>query len=163
MRPAESALTRMKNSKRLPGSNSLRKGDQAMVGRLILERTRVMIVEEDWEFGIKLADGLAARGYHPVLFRFVDAAITELDSIRPRGVLVGLQPAEPAAQNDASEALILIRAICSRVPVITVADTVGEDLTTVVIRQGLRRFEFKPIEFSQVGDVLRSELTVAAA
>jgi len=122
-----------------------------------------MIVEEDWEFGIKLADGLAARGYHPVLFRFVDAAITELDSIRPRGVLVGLRPAEPAAQNDASEALILIRAICSRVPVITVADTVGEDLTTVVIRQGLRRFEFKPIEFSQVGDVLRSELTVAAA
>ena len=134
-----------------------------MVGRLNLERTRVMIVEEDWDFGIKLADGLAARGYHPVLFRFVDAAITELDSIRPRGVLVGLRPAEPAAQNDASEALILIRAICSRVPVITVADTVGEDLTTVVIRQGLRRFEFKPIEFSQVGDVLRSELTVAAA
>jgi len=40
-----------------------------------------MIVEEDWEFGVKLADGLAARGYHPVLFRFVDAAIAEHNSI----------------------------------------------------------------------------------
>jgi len=122
-----------------------------------------MIVEEDWEFGIKLADGLAARGYHPVLFRFVEAAIAELDSIRPRAVLVGLRSSEPAAQSDTSEALILIRAICSRVPVITVADTVGEDLTTVVIRQGPGRFVFKPIEFSQVGDVLQLELTVAAA
>ena len=134
-----------------------------MVGRLILERTRVMIVEEDWDFGIKLADGLAARGYHPVLFRFVDAAIAELNSIRPRAVLVGLRSSESADQSDTSEALILIRAICSRVPVITIADTVGEDLTTVVIRQGVGRFVFKPIEFSQVGDVLQSELTVAAA
>jgi len=134
-----------------------------MVGRLILERTRVMIVEEDWDFGIKLADGLAARGYHPVLFRFVEAAIAELNSIRPRALLVGVRSSEPAAQSDRSEALILIQAICSRVPVITIADTVGDDLTTVVIRQGVGRFAFKPIEFSQVGDVLHSELTVAAA
>ena len=133
-----------------------------MVGRLILERTRVMIVE-DWHFGIKLADGLAARGYHPVLFRFVEAAIAELNSIRPRALLVGVRSSEPAAQSDTSEALILIRAICSRVPVIPIADTVGEDLTTVAIRQGVGRFVFKPIEFSQVGDVLHSELTVAAA
>src|SRR5215813_2918228 len=98
-----------REKRRLPRSNNLRKGDHAMVGRLILDRTRVMIVEEDWDFGIKLADGLAARGYHPVLFRFVDAAIAELNSIRPRAVLVGVRSSEPAAQSDTtSETLILI-------------------------------------------------------
>jgi len=47
------------------------------------------------------------------------------------------------------------------VPVITIADQTSEDLTQVVFRQGARRFVVKPVEFSQVGEVLQSELTAA--
>ena len=54
-------------------------------------RTCVMIVEQDWDFGMKLADWLAAHGYQPVLVRSVDAAIDELSDIRPQAVFVGLR------------------------------------------------------------------------
>lgn len=134
-----------------------------MASRLILERTRVMIVEEDWDFGIKLADGFAARGYHPVLFRFIDAAIAELEDIRPRAIFGGLQCSEPTMRIDTSEARFLIQTISSRVPVITIADAVGEDFTTVVLRHGVRRFLFRTVHFSEVGNVLQSELHAAVA
>jgi ActR/RegA family two-component response regulator len=42
------------------------------------ERTRVMIVEQDLDFGLKLADWLATHGYQPVFVRTVDAAVDEL-------------------------------------------------------------------------------------
>src|SRR5437867_4222983 len=113
-----------------------------MAGPLGLGRTRAMVVEEDWDFGIKLADRLAAEGYHPVLFRSVDVAIAELRSIRPRAILIGRRCAEPAAQVDTTEALRLIQTITARVPVTTLAETVDEDLTTIVVRYGARRFVF---------------------
>ena len=50
------------------------------------ERMRVMIVEQDLDFGMKLADWLATHGYQPVFVRTVDAAIDELSSVRPRAI-----------------------------------------------------------------------------
>jgi response regulator of citrate/malate metabolism len=64
---------------------------------------------------------------------------------------------------DATEMLLLIQTICSHAPVITIEDQTSEDLTQVVFRQGVRRFLVKPVEFSQVGEVLRSELSAATA
>jgi response regulator of citrate/malate metabolism len=45
--------------------------------------------------------------------------------------------------------------------VTTIADQTSEDLTQVVFRQGVRRFLVKPVEFSQIGEVLQSELSAA--
>jgi DNA-binding NtrC family response regulator len=129
-----------------------------MEDRHMLERTRVMIVEPDWDFGIKLADWLAAHGYQPVLVRSVDAAITELSDIRPQAVFVGLGSSKLAGPIGAAEVLLLIQTICPRVPVITIVDEASQDLTSVVVRQGARRFLVKPVEFSQIGHVLQSEL-----
>ena len=125
------------------------------------ERTRVMIVEQDLDFGMKLADWLATHGYQPVFVRTVDAAIDELSSVRPRAIFVGLGCSEPAARIDIAEALLMIQTVCPSVPVITIADQTSEDLTQVVFRQGARRFVVKPVEFSQVGEVLQSELSAA--
>ena len=132
-----------------------------MANRQNGERTCVMIVERDLDFGIKLADWLAAHGYQPVLVRSVDAAIGELSAIHPQAVFVGLGSSEPAAQIDMSEVLLLIQTVCPRVPVITLAAQTSEDLTQVVFRQGVRRFVVKPVEFSQIGEVLLSELSTA--
>ena len=136
-----------------------------MAGPLGLGRTRAMVVEEDWDFGIKLADGLAAEGYHPVLFRSVDVAIAELRSIRPRVILIGRRCAEPAVQVDTTDALRLIQTMTARVPVTTLAETGDEDLTTIVVRYGAGRVGFNTVEFSGVGQalhqVLRSELNEA--
>src|SRR5262249_17416470 len=127
-----------------------------------LAQMRAIIVEEDWEVGIKLADGLVAGGYHPVLFRFIDDAIAELRSIRPQAIFVGPRSSQPAAQVNTTETFLLIDALLARVLVNPIADTVDEDLTTVVVRHGTRRFFFKTVKFSEVDQALhqvrRSEL-----
>jgi DNA-binding NtrC family response regulator len=125
------------------------------------ERTRVMIVEQNLDFGMKLADWLATHGYQPVFVRTVDAAIGELSGVRPRAIFVGLGCSEPAAQMDIAEVLLLIQTVCPRVPTITIADQAGEDLTQVVFRQGVRRFLVKPVEFAQISHVFHSELSAA--
>lgn len=132
-----------------------------MASRKNGERTRVMIVEQDVDFGMKLADWLATHGYQPVFVRTVDAAIDELSGVRPRAIFVGLGCSEPAARIDMAEVLLMIQTVCPRVPVNTIADQASEDLTQVVFRQGARRFVVKPVEFSQIGEVLQSELGAA--
>ena len=71
-----------------------------MASRQNGERTRVMIVEQDLDFGLKLADWLATHGYQPVFVRTVDAAINELSGVRPRAIFIGLGCSEPAARID---------------------------------------------------------------
>jgi DNA-binding NtrC family response regulator len=126
-------------------------------------RTRVMIVEQNWDFGMKLADWLAAHGYQPVLVRDVDAAIAELSDIRPQAVFVGLQDSTRQAQMNVGEVVLMIQTICPLVPVITMADEASQVQTQVVFRQGGRSFLVKPVEFSQIGEVLQSALTSATA
>jgi DNA-binding NtrC family response regulator len=125
------------------------------------ERTRVMIVEQDLDFGLKLADWLASHGYQPVFVRTVDAAIHELSGVRPRAIFIGLGCSEPAARIDIAEVLLMIQTICPRVPAITISGQTNKDQTQVVFRQGARRFVVKSVEFSQIADVLLSELSVA--
>jgi DNA-binding NtrC family response regulator len=124
-------------------------------------RRCVMIVEQDLDFGIKLADWLAAHRYQPVLVRSVDAAIEELSEVSPQVVFVGRGHSEPAAQNGISELLLLIQTLCPGVPVITIADQTSEDLTHDVFRQGIHHVVVNPIEFTQISRVLRPELNSA--
>jgi len=132
-----------------------------MASRQNGERTRVMIVEQDLDFGMKLADWLATHGYQPVFVRTVDAAIDELSSFRPQTIFFGLSCSRPAAQIDTAEVLLLIQTVCPCAPVATAAGQISKDLTQVVLRQGARRFLVKPVEFSQIGEVLQSELSAA--
>lgn len=125
------------------------------------ERTRVMIVEQDLDFGLKLADWLATHGYHPVFIRTVDAAIDGLSGFRPQVVFIGLGWSAPAAQTDMVEILLLIQTISPCTPVIMMADQASEDLTQLLFRQGARRFMIKPVKFSEVSELLQSELSAA--
>ena len=125
------------------------------------ERTRVMIVEQDLDFGLKLADWLATHGYHPVFVRTVDAAVDGLSGFRPQVVFIGLGWSAPAAQTDMVEILLLIQTISPCTPVIMMADQASEDLTQVLFRQGIRRFMIKPVKFSEVSELVQSELGAA--
>lgn len=132
-----------------------------MASRQNSERTRVMIVEQELDFGLKLADWLASHGYQPVFVRTVDAAIHELSGVRPRAIFIGLGCSEPAARIDIAEVLLMIQTICPRVPAVTTSGQTNKDLTQVVFRQGARRFVVKSVEFSQIAEVLLSELSAA--
>jgi|SRR5262245_4515855 len=125
-------------------------------------RVRVMIVEQNLDFGMKLADWLATSGYHPVFVRSVDAAIGALSSVQPRAIFVGIGCSGPVARIDIAEALLMIQTVCPCLPVSTIEDQTSKDLTQVVVRQGGRRFLVKQVEFSQIGEALQSELSMAA-
>ena len=133
-----------------------------MTNRQNTERLCVMIVEQDVDFGFKLANWLAVHGYKTVLVRSVDEAIEELSEIHPHAVFVGHDFSDPAAQMSISEILLLIQTLCPRVPMAKIAEQAGEDLTQVVFRQGVRRFLVKPVEFAQINHVLRSGLNASA-
>jgi DNA-binding NtrC family response regulator len=137
------------------------KGGLTMASLQNGERTRVMIVEQDLDLGLKLADWLATHGYQPVFVRSVDAAIDELSGIRPQAIFVGLGCSEPASQIDIAEVLLMIQTVCPRVRTITISGQNNEDLTQVVFRQGARRFVVKSVEFSQISEVLLSEVNAA--
>jgi DNA-binding NtrC family response regulator len=139
------------------------KGDLMMTSRQNGERTRVMVVEQDLDFGLKLADWLATHGYHPAFISTANAAIDGLADFRPQAVFVGLDCSARAARVDMVEVLLLIQSICPSVPVIMMSDQSSEDLTQVVLRQGIRRLLVKPVEFSYIGEVLESELSAKAA
>lgn len=132
-----------------------------MMSRQNGERTRVMIVEQDLEFGLKLADWLATHGYYPAFISTANAAIDALVGFRPQAVFVGLSCSARAARVDMVEILLLLQTICPSVPVIMMADQSSEGLAHVVFRQGVRRFLVKPVEFSHISEVLQSELTAA--
>ena len=107
---------------RLQKAETAVKGDLAMVNQQQVERPCVMIVEQGLEFGLKLADWLAAYGYQTVTVRSVDEAIEELSEIRPQAVFVGRSFSESTAQIGMSEILLLIQTLCPRVPMIKIAD-----------------------------------------
>jgi DNA-binding NtrC family response regulator len=130
-----------------------------MASRQNGQRARVMIVEQDVDFGMKLADWLATLGYYPVIVRTIDAAVDELNGFRPQAIFFGLLCSERAARIDIAEVFLMIQTVCPRVPAITFVDHVGEDLTQVIFRQGTRRFLVKPVTFSQFGEVLHSEVS----
>ena len=134
-----------------------------MANRQNSVQTCVMIVEQDVDFGMKLADWLAAHGYRSVLVRSVEVAIEELRDIHPQVVFVGHAHSEPEAQIGISEILLLVQALCPGVPVITITDQTSEDLIHAVFGQGAHHFQVKPFAFTQISHVLRSELSSSAA
>lgn len=132
-----------------------------MMRRQSGERTRVMIVEQDLEFGLKLADWLATHGYHPAFLSTATAAIDGMAGFRPQAVFVGLGCSMRAARVDMVQILLLIQTICPSVPVIMMTDQTSEDLMQVVFHQRVRRLLVKPVEFAHIGKVLQSELSAA--
>jgi len=130
-----------------------------MRNRNVRQRARIMIVEQDWDYGIGLADWLAANGYQPVLIRSVDAAIAELSVVRPQALVVGLGSCVPQSHMEAMDVLLLLKTICPGVPAIAVADDPG--LIPLIIRQASRRCLRRAVGFPAVGEALVHELDAA--
>lgn len=124
-------------------------------------RRRVMIVEHEWDYGIRLADWLAAHGYQPVVVRSVDAAITELSDVRPHAIVLALGPCTAPRQIAATELLLLIETACPQLPVIMIAEASDAQRIPPVVRRTARRCLTKPLAFSEIGAVLQTELATA--
>jgi ActR/RegA family two-component response regulator len=84
------------------------------------KRACVMIVDQDFSFGIKLADWLAARGYQAVLIRSIDTAIEECKAVNPQAVFIKLSDSQSTEASNLPDLLRTIEAACARAPVLII-------------------------------------------
>lgn len=124
------------------------------------KRIRVMIVDTDWNLGIKLADWLAARGYQPVLHRSYNAALAEVNSIRPEAIIIAVDSCSLPGQVDVSQLLFRLQTVCPDLPVIGIADTTSESVTLFGDHSDVHLL-VKPVDFLEVERLLRSRQCLA--
>lgn len=136
-----------------------------MAHRQNRQRPCILIVEEDMDFGMKLADWLASQRYQAVLVRSLQSASTEFLDIRPHAVLVGLTQTGSAFPIALQKLFRTIETTCAHVPVITMRNRTSGALTNILYGGTVRHLHLpiKPLEFTYIGRLLRSELNAAIA
>lgn len=129
------------------------------------KRACIMIVDHDLEYGIKLADWLAAHGYQAVLVRSMETAIDECRDLRPHAVFIGLNFSEPVATLSLRRLFRTIKATSPHVPIVTMGVQSGGDQENIPNSGSLRHLHLpiKPLEFTYIGRLLRAELNAATA
>lgn len=90
-----------------------------MVSGGVAGRERVVIVDRDLDFGLKVADYLASSGYHAVLARSLDAMLDDLSEMRPGAILLSDETPEEDTGGTGTETLRALKALCPHAPVIT--------------------------------------------
>lgn len=136
-----------------------------MAARKNSNRARVMIVDHDLEYGIRLADWLASQRYQVVLVRSLQTAVSEFLDIRPGAVLVGFAQTESAFPLDLQRLCRVIETACTHVPVIIMGNWTSEVLMNLVCSGSLRHLHLpiKPFELTYLSRLLQSELNAATA
>jgi DNA-binding NtrC family response regulator len=127
------------------------------------KRACVLIVDHNLEYGIKLADWLAAHAYQAILVRSLETAINECRELRPQAVFIGLSFSEPVATLSLRRLFRTIKTASPHVPVITMGPQTNGDQTDIPNSGLLRHLHLplKPLEFAYIGRLLRSELNAA--
>ncbi|MGC3976392.1 MAG: hypothetical protein QM771_18700 [Nitrospira sp.] len=94
-------------------------------------RSRVMIVDSAMQFGLKLADCLATRGYHAVLVRDLESTLEELGEIRPEAILFSHDSGGSHRPSPGLDALRALNALCPQAPVLALTEPVHPSLSGV--------------------------------
>lgn len=90
-----------------------------MVSGSVAGRERVVIVDRDLDFGLKVADHLASSGYHAVLARSLDAMLDDLSEMRPGAILLSDETPAEKMDGPGTATLRTLKALCPHAPVIT--------------------------------------------
>lgn len=87
-------------------------------------RSRVMIVDSAMQFGLKLADCLATRGYHAVLVRDLESTLPQLGEIQPAAILFSHDSGGSHCDTPGMDALRAVNALCPQAPVLALSEPV---------------------------------------
>ena len=98
-----------------------------MTSWTVAGRERVVIVDRDLDFGLKLADCLASSGYHAVLGRSLDAMLEDLDELKPGAILLSSDPRDQDKGGQGADTLQTVKALYPQLPVMTLMKPGGGD------------------------------------
>jgi len=134
-----------------------------MITGNVTSRERVVIVDRDLDFGLKLADCLASSGYHAVLGRSLDAMIEDLSEMQPGAILLSDDPCDGELGSDGAATLQEVKSLCPEAPVITL--TKPEQAVSAGMRMQKRTIEgrSKPVTPNRVEELLRTKLGIPCA
>lgn len=91
-------------------------------------RSRVMIVDSEMQFGLKLADCLATSGYHAVLVRDLESTLAQLGEIQPAAILLSQDSGGSHRDTPGIDALRTVNALCPQAPVLALAHPLHQAL-----------------------------------
>lgn len=81
-------------------------------------RTRVMIVDPEWQFGLELADCLATGGYQAILVRNLESMLDDLGELQPGAILLRADSYGDKLDGQGAEALETVKALCPQAPML---------------------------------------------
>ncbi len=122
-------------------------------------RSRVMIVDPELQFGLKLADCLATNGYHAVLVRDLHSTLTELREIQPDAILLSSDSRDEQQGTAEFDTLRALNDLCPQASVLTVVEPV-RDAVVGLSPQNARQGRPTPLADHRVQELLRAQLGI---
>ena len=89
-------------------------------------RTKVMIVDPEWKFGLELADCLATGGYQAILVRSLESMIDDLGELQPGAILLRADSHEDTFGGQGTDTLETVKALCPQAPMLMLSKP-GQD------------------------------------
>ena len=123
-------------------------------------RSRVMIVDSEIQFGLKLADCLATNGYHAVLVRDLHSMLTELREIQPEAILLSVDSGDEQERIAELDSLRALNDLWPQTPVLTVVEPVGDAAVALSPPQDARQSLPTPLAHHRVEELLRAQLGI---
>lgn len=123
-------------------------------------RSRVMIVDPELQFGLKLADCLATNGYHAVLVRDLESMLAELGEIQPEAILLSPDSCDEERGTAEFDTLRAINVLCPQAPVLTLAEPRHE--VSAPLSPPIDSLQSRPTPLAQnrVEELLRAKLGI---
>ena len=123
-------------------------------------RSRVMIVDPELQFGLKLADCLATNGYHAVLVRDLQSMLTELREIQPEAILLSSDSCEEKRGTAELDTLRALNVLCPQAPILTVVEPMPDASCTLSPPVDARPSHQAPRGHNRVEELLRANLGI---
>ena len=134
-----------------------------MTSWTVAGRERVVIVDRDLEFGLKLADCLASSGYHGVLGRSLDAMLEDLEELKPGAILLHSDPGDHEKESPGADTLQAVKALYPQVPVMTLMKP-GRDRLSEVRAQKSDGMAGPPSpQINRVAELLQGKFGISCA
>ena len=81
-------------------------------------RTKVMIVDPEWKFGLELADCLATGGYQAILVRSLESMIDDVGELQPSAILLRAGSHDDTFGGQGADTLETVKALCPQAPML---------------------------------------------
>jgi hypothetical protein len=126
-------------------------------------RTRVMIVDPEWQLGLKLADCLATSGYQAVLVRNLESMMDDIGEIQPDAILLSSDASVEKRARHAAETIRIVNTLCPQAYVLALAEPKQENQANPGPQTASPQKRPSPIVQNRVEELVRAKLGIPCA